>query len=78
MAGALILLRLRTIRTWRSLAIVGIALAAGALAWIASGFPDVGMFPGQFYAALTIAGVLSAAAAGVVSLTWHLRSGHRP
>ena len=78
MAGALTLLRLRTIRTWRSLAIVGIALAAGALAWMASGLPDVGMLPGQLYTALTIAGVLAAAAAAIVGLSRHIRSCPRP
>jgi hypothetical protein len=58
------------LRTNRPYWIAALAVVAGALSWGAAYFPDVGMFPGAFYGAMVIAGVVTVSLAIIVLVSW--------
>jgi len=58
------------IRSRRVLGLLAMAVIAGALAWSAVYFPDVGMFPGTLYAAGTIAMILTLGLAVIIVVAW--------
>jgi hypothetical protein len=56
--GVVALVRRRTLRTGRAAVVFAFAALCGAVAWLATGFPAVGMFPGVFYGVPVILTVL--------------------